>query len=378
MTTHAVLPPALPSDLPSDLPSALPSAPSSRTADLHADVPAQPALPVLDLRQADDPATAGSFRTALREATHGHGFFYLVGHGADEALVQRVIATARAFFALPEEAKLAIENTHSPHFRGYTRVGGERTQGKVDWREQIDVGPERPALPAGPADPAYNVLQGPNLWPEQLPALRAVVDEWTTLMGAVGDRLLREWALSLGQAPDVFDPAFGDAPAWLTKVVRYPGRVEGGTDQGVGWHNDFGVLTLLLVEPGRRGLQVEYRGEALDAPPLDGALIVNIGEMLEWATDGYLKATRHRVLAPAPGTDRISVPYFHNPALDAVFPRLTLPAELAAQAPGVTRDADDDEILDEYGYNALKSRVRAHPNVVEAHHPHLAAGVPRG
>jgi isopenicillin N synthase-like dioxygenase len=336
-----------------------------------------PSLPVLDLRHADDPETAEQFRTDLREATHGHGFFYLVGHGAGPDLVDRVISVAREFFALPEDRKLAIENTRSPHFRGYTRIGGELTQGKVDWREQIDIGPEREPLPGGPGHPDYTVLQGPNLWPEDLPALREVTTEWITLMGQVADRLLREWALSLGQPEDVFDPAFGELPATLTKVVRYPGRVEGGTEQGVGWHNDFGVLTLLLVEPGRAGLQVEYQGQALDAPPLDGALIVNIGEMLEWATNGYLKATRHRVLAPPPGVDRISVPYFHNPALDAVFPRLTLPPELAEQAPGVARDADDEEIRAEYGYNALKSRVRAHPNVVEAHHPHLAAGVAR-
>lgn len=328
-------------------------------------------LPVLDLSRADDPATAPAFRDALREATHDYGFFYLVGHGIEPDLTRRIIAVAREFFALPEEEKLAIENTHSPHFRGYTRVGGERTQGKVDWREQIDVGPERAPLPTGPEDPAYNVLQGPNLWPAGFPQLREVVTEWTDAMGRVADQLMREWAESLGQPRDVFDPAFGDLPAWLTKVVRYPGREEGGTEQGVGWHNDFGVLTLLLVEPGKPGLQVEHDGAPLDAPPIDGALVVNIGEMLEWATDGYLKATKHRVLAPEPGTDRISVPYFHNPALDAVFPKLELPAELAAQAPGVTVDPDNEEIYGAYGYNALKSRVRAHPNVVEAHHPHL-------
>ncbi|HMO12354.1 MAG TPA: 2OG-Fe(II) oxygenase family protein, partial [Actinotalea sp.] len=192
-------------------------------------------------------------------------------------------------------------------------------------------------------------------------------------MATVGQRLLHAWARSLGQPEDVFDAAFGDAPATLTKVVRYPGRTEGGTDQGVGWHNDAGVLTLLLVERDRPGLQVELDGEPVDAPPLAGALIVNIGEMLEWATNGYLKATRHRVLAPEPGTDRISVPYFHNPSLDAVFPQITLPAELAAHATGVRRDADDQEIRAEFGHNALKSRVRAHPNVVAAHHRHLAA-----
>lgn len=329
-------------------------------------------LPIVDLSLADEPATAEQLRTALREATHDYGFFYLVGHGVDPALTSDVIAVAREFFALPEEQKLEIENVHSPHFRGYTRVGGERTQGKVDWREQIDIGPELPAVPTGPEVPDYWAIQGPNLWPEQPARLREVVQRWNDSLAAVSGRLLAEWAQSLGQPRDVFDEAFGDTPATLTKVVRYPGRVEGGTEQGVGWHNDPGVLTLLLVEPGKRGLQVERNGQPLDAPPVDGALIVNIGEMLEWATDGYLKATNHRVLAPGPGTDRISVPYFHNPALDAVFPRLRLPADLAAQAPGVSVDADNAPIHGVYGQNALKSRVRAHPDVVAIHHPHLA------
>ncbi|MCE0486509.1 isopenicillin N synthase family dioxygenase [Ornithinimicrobium sediminis] len=328
-------------------------------------------LPVLSLARASDPATAAQFRTDLRQATHDYGFFYLVDHGIPTALMDDIVAVSRELFALPERDKLSIENTRSPHFRGYTRVGGELTQGQVDWREQIDIGPELPVLPEGPD---YGVLQGPNLWPAALPRLRTVVEEWNATLTGVATRLLAEWAESLGQARDVFDATFGEHPATLTKLIRYPGRVEGGTEQGVGWHNDFGVLTLLLVEPGKRGLQVERHGRPLDAPPVEGALIVNIGEMLEWATDGYLKATHHRVLDPEPGTDRVSVPYFHNPALDAVFPKLTLPAELAAQAPGITLDPDNP-ILGVYGENALKSRVRAHPNVVEAHHPHLLAGV---
>ncbi|MCV2393870.1 isopenicillin N synthase family oxygenase [Actinotalea sp. M2MS4P-6] len=328
-------------------------------------------LPVLDLSLLDDPTTATRFESELRDATHTYGFFYLVGHGVPTDLADRLVSVARDFFALPEAQKLEIENTRSPHFRGYTRVGGERTQGKVDWREQIDVGPELPALPVSAERPAYWVLQGPNLWPAALPGLRDVVDAWNAEMARVSHRLLHAWARSLGQREDVFDAAFGDAPAMLMKVVRYPGRVEGGTDQGVGWHNDAGVLTLLLVERDRPGLQVELDGEVVAAPPVDGALIVNIGEMLEWATDGYLRATRHRVLAPDPGTDRISVPYFHNPALDAVFRRVELPSDLATRARGVGRDADDQEIRAEFGHNALKSRVRAHPNVVAAHHPSL-------
>lgn len=327
-------------------------------------------LPVLDLSLAENPATAAQFREDLREATHEYGFFYLVGHGIDPALTSDIISVSREFFALPEAAKLEIENVTSPHYRGYTRVGGERTQGKVDWREQIDIGPERPAVPTGPGVEDYWVLQGPNMWPSALPRLQEVIQTWNETLAGVASRLLAEWAESLGQARDIFDGTFAPAPATLTKVVRYPGRVEGGTKQGVGWHNDPGMLTLLYVEPGKAGLQVERRGEPLDAPPIEGALIVNIGEMLEWATDGYLKATNHRVLAPEAGTDRISVPYFHNPRLYATIAKLELPAELAVRAPGVTLDKSNP-ILGVYGENALKSRVRAHPDVTQRHHPHL-------
>lgn len=329
---------------------------------------ASPTLPVLDLREATDPGTAPRFREVLREATHEYGFFYLRGHGVGAARVEELFAVARRFFALPDADKLAIENVHSPHFRGYTRLGGERTQGKQDWREQIDIGPERPAVSSRTTD--WDVLQGPNQWPEALPELRQVVTAWNASMAQVGLRLLREWAESLGQDRAVFDPAFAVDPSELTKVVRYPGRPDDGTDQGVGAHRDSGVLTLLLVEPGSVGLQVEHDGEWVDVPPVEGALVVNIGELLEFATDGYLRATVHRVIAPPAGADRISVPYFFNPALSARVPRLTLPPEIAAEARGVTVDPADP-IHGTYGANALKSRLRAHPDVAARHHPEL-------
>ena len=133
-------------------------------------------------------------------------------------------------------------------------------------------------------------------------------------MTRVGLTLLRAWAVALGQPADVFDEAFDDRPSTLLKIVRYPGRPEGPAGQGVGSHKDACVLTLLLVEPATAGLQVQYQNGWLDAPPLPGAFVVNIGELLEVATNGYLNATLHRVLSPAPGTDRISVPFFYNPS----------------------------------------------------------------
>ncbi|OBI96762.1 oxidoreductase [Mycobacterium asiaticum] len=312
-------------------------------------------LPVVDLR-ADPPR----LRARLREAAHEVGFFYLTGHGVPEALTTRVLDAARRLFALPQAEKDAIAMVRSPHFRGYTRLGGELTRGETDWREQIDIGPERASI-GGAGRPDYLWLQGPNQWPAALPDLPGIVAEWDAALSGVALRLLRHWAASLGSPPEVFDEAFAEAPATLIKIVRYPARA--ADTQGVGAHKDSGVLTLLLAEPGSPGLQV--RGDDwIDVPALDGAFVVNIGELLEFATGGYLRATEHRVNLSS-AAERISVPYFFNPRLDAEIPMLSLPDELATRA---HRSEDPaDPIYSVYGRNAWKSRLRAHPDVAAAH-----------
>lgn len=326
-------------------------------------------LPILDMSVVD--ADPDGFRAALLDAAHRFGFFYLVGHGVPTARSEEVLRLARSFFALAPEEKDEISQLKSPQFRGYSRLGGELTNGEVDWREQIDIGPERPVI--DDAEGYWN-LQGPNLWPSALPALEPAFESWEATMSQLGLRVLRHWALALGASGDVFDDAFADSPASLIKIVRYPGSSD--NSQGVGAHKDSGVLTLLLVEPDSMGLQVEIEaGEWIDVPPVDGAFIVNIGELLEVATQGYLRATRHRVQAPEVGSDRVSIPFFLSPALDAVIPIVSLPEELAANSKGVEADPNNP-IFDTYGANAWKSRTRAHPDVAELHHGIVQASHP--
>ncbi len=323
-------------------------------------------VPVLDLALLDtDPAR---FDDAVRAAAHDVGFFHLIGHGLPPERIDEVLAVARAFFALPQAEKDAIAMTNSPHFRGYTRLGGEITRGAVDWREQIDIGTERPAPSGGPDAPDYLNLLGPNQWPAGLPELRTVMQRWDEDLSRISLQLLRAWARSLGADPHVFDEAFAVDPATLIKIVRYPAGT--ASDQGVGAHKDSGVLTLLLVDPDSEGLQVLPPGASdwVDVPPVPGAFIVNIGEMLEVGTDGYLHATQHRVVNRRTGADRISVPYFFNPAVTARMPHLPLPADLRT---GVTVDPDNP-IFATYGENAWKSRLRAHPDVAARHYPHSA------
>lgn len=324
-------------------------------------------LPVVSLAALGTPAADA----ALREASHRWGFFHLVDHGIDPALSREVFASAGRFFALPEADKLAVEMLRSPHFRGYTRLGGELTQGAQDWREQIDVAAERAAVPDPAPDRPWDVLEGPNLWPAALPELRPLLTRWQQACTAVAGRLLHAWARSLGAPDDVFDATFAERPMTLLKLVRYPGREAGAADQGVGAHKDPGVLTLLRLEEGSTGLQVQRSdGTWFDVPPVADSFVVNTGELLEAATAGYLVATNHRVVSPPAGRERISVPFFFNPRLDATVPHLTLPPALATGARGLTVDPHN-VISDTFGDNMLKARLRAHPDVAARHHPEL-------
>jgi isopenicillin N synthase-like dioxygenase len=328
------------------------------------------ALPVVDLGALED--GAATLRAGLRDAGHDVGFFYLTGHGVPAELTARVLRVARRLFELPQADKDAIAMVRSPHFRGYTRLGGELTRGEVDWREQIDIGPERAPI-GGPGKPDYLWLQGPNQWPPALPELPRVIAEWDAALSRVARTLLGHWAAALGSPPDIFDAAFADAPATLIKIVRYPARA--ATAQGVGAHKDSGVLTLLLADAGSRGLQVRRPDSQdwIDVSPPAGAFVVNIGELLEVATGGYLRATEHRVDLQAAGTahsaDRISVPYFFNPRLDARIPVLALPDELVTGRQSAHDPLADpsNPIFSVYGRNAWKSRLRAHPDVASAH-----------
>jgi len=327
-------------------------------------------LPTLDLGRFEGQASERSrFLEELRKAARNVGFFYLVGHGIEDSLIQDVLKVSRRFFALPEKDKLAIEMVNSPHFRGYNRVAWERTRGAPDWREQIDIGAERSALPREPGRPAWARLQGPNQWPAALPVLRPAVLRWQSAAIEVLSRLLRAFALSLGQPEDALEPLYRDDPHHLAKLIRYPGRDSTASEQGVGPHKDAGLLTLLLQDT-QGGLQVETADGWVDVTPRPGTFVVNIGELLELASDGYLRATFHRVVAPPAGVERISVAFFLGARLDATVPLLHLPPALAAQARGPESDPKNP-LFRSVGQNYLKGRLRSHPDVARRHHADL-------
>lgn len=324
-------------------------------------------LPILDLARYFNPAERDAFLDQLRTSARDIGFFYLINHGVNDELQRAVQHEARRFFALSDEQKQQVAMINSPHFRGYNRAASEITRGKPDWREQFDIGAERPELLLSDSDPRWRRLQGPNLWPAEQPELKTTLLDWQKSMTEMAIVLLRAFAEALRLPANAFDALYGDKPNEHIKLIRYPGQDNTQSNQGVGAHKDSGFLSFLLQDE-QKGLQVEVSPDHwIDAVPLPGSFVVNIGELLELATNGYLRATVHRVVSPPAGQDRLSIAFFLGAQLDAVVPVYALPEALAREAQGPESDPQNP-LLRDVGWNYLKGRLRSHPDVAERYY----------
>lgn len=320
-------------------------------------------LPTISYAKLNSPAE----RQRLRWAASEVGFFYLVDHGLEASELQQVQALSRQFFALPEAQKRAVGMIHSPHFRGYNGVGSEVTAGATDMREQFDWMNEETPVTAPTLD--WQRLIGPNQWPQALPELKQRLLSLTEQQTMVATGLLRALCLSLELPADALDSTFSDAPYTHSKIIKYPGL--DSQQQGVGAHKDPGYLTFVLQDE-QSGLEVEHDGQWIDVKPMPGSFVVNIGELLELASDGFLQATNHRVRSPKAGTTRYSVAYFMAAQLDAEVPILDLPQAMKDKSKGVSTDPNNP-LLSHVGENVLKGRMRSHPDVSQANgYPYAA------
>lgn len=328
-------------------------------------------LPVLDLSLWYAKGESRQrFLQQLAVAARDVGFFYLTGHGLTLEQQQHILQLAKQFFALPDAEKQAVQMVQSAHFRGYTRLGGELTQGQADQREQFDIMNEQKALTITPTMPAWQRLIGPNQWPTALPELQPALLQWQQQLSDLTVTLLTAFAQVLQQPDDAFADTVKDGPYSHMKLIRYPGTAT-AQNQGVGAHKDPGYLTLVLQDQ-QSGLEVLTDNGWVGAAPLPGAFVVNIGELLELASNGYLKATMHRVVSPPAGIERLSCAFFMAAQLDATVPLLALPAELAAQAKGPASDPTNP-LFYQVGENVLKGRLRSHTDVAKKHYSSLIA-----
>lgn len=322
-------------------------------------------IPVLQLSMLDSGIEdKNTFISKLRDAVHNIGFFYIIDHGVSTSFLERVQQITNDFFKLSEEDKLSISMINSPHFRGYNRAGNELTNGKQDWREQFDIGAEREPHKLTKDSPIWMGLHGHNQWPDALPELKDVMLKYNNVLTDISLKLLRALSLVLNLPEDAFDDIYGNTPNEHMKLIKYPGCKSPEKIQGVGAHKDSGILTFILQDENK-GLQVEVRkNKWIDALPIKNSFVVNLGELLELASNGYLRATVHRVLPPEQLNERISIAYFLGASLDSVVPVFKLPEELTIDTNLIDTDPNNP-LLRDVGLNYMKGRLRSHPDVAK-------------
>ncbi|WAG78432.1 2OG-Fe(II) oxygenase [Metapseudomonas furukawaii] len=285
-------------------------------------------------------------------ACRDRSFFYITGHPIDPARFKDLLDAAKTFFALPEAEKLKIDITRTAHHRGYGAIATEQLDPNQpsDLKETFDMGfhlaADHPEVLAG------KPLRGPNRHPD-LPGWAALMEQHYADMQALAQTLLRAIALALGIERDFFDQRFAE-PISVFRMIHYPPRhaARSADQPGAGAHTDYGCVTLLYQDDAG-GLQVrDVRGEWIDAPPIPGSFVVNLGDMMaRWSNDRY-RSTPHRVISPL-GVDRYSMPFFAEPHPDTVIsclPNCSGPGNPPRYPPVTSADYLLSRFADTYAY----------------------------
>ena len=260
-------------------------------------------------------AVAGQIQAACRE----RGFFYVTGHGVPAALLDELTEASAEFFALPATDKLEIAMERGGRaWRGYFPVGGELTSGQPDLKEGLYFGAELPE--DDPRVRAGLPLHGANLFPAQVPRLRELVLSYLDALTGLGQTVLAGIALSLGLPAAYFAAGYTADPTVLFRIFSYPPSPPEAAGWGVGEHTDYGLLTL-LAQDDSGGLQVAAPEGWIEAPPVPGTLVCNIGDMLDSMTGGWYRSTPHRVRNLS-GHGRLSFPFFLDPGFADEVPPL--------------------------------------------------------
>lgn len=271
-------------------------------------------LPLIDLSGFDtgDEAHDAAIAQAVREACEDKGFLYVTGHGVPADALADLRAASEAFFALPEAEKLAIAMAKSRANRGYEPLAAQTLEAGAppDQKESVMVGvdlaEDDPRVIAG----KFN--HGPNQWPQQPEGFKPAALAYFGHMVALGEKLMKAMALSLDLPRDYFDGFTRDAMCNLRLLHYPPQRANADPDEkGCGAHTDFGGLTLLWQDEVG-GLEVlDKDGSWIPAPPLPGAYVVNLADMIQRWTNGRYKSTQHRVINRS-GRERYSIPFFYT------------------------------------------------------------------
>jgi len=276
-------------------------------------------LPVIDLSPFARERGQGERRAvaqALREACIDIGFFYLTGHGIPDREFDDVIALGHRFFELPLAEKMKLHSNKSPVRLGYRGFGGPNPDANPDKipdiKERFHM--NREVLPDEPEEGRRGA--GQTQWPDDtaIPGFAELMRRHISARCGVARHLARAFALSLDLPETYFDPMYRYLSAGM--VLNYYPAIDRATLRETQWsfspHTDYNAFTL-LYQDALGGLQVlNADGEWIDAPPIPGTMVVNIGDLFQTWTNDLYRSTLHRVFNTSLAA-RISVPTFASP-----------------------------------------------------------------
>lgn len=272
-------------------------------------------VPVLDLSPLVDGGAVGALASELHRACTTTGFFYVANHGVAPTVIDAVFDATRRYFALPIEERLK-DRMDERFRRGFMPFGINQHPGyDPDLKESYEIGLDLPL--DDPDVLAGRPLHGPNRWPADKIWLRAAAEPYFEATVALGKRLLRLFAIALGEE-DAFFLRWCKKPMAQSRLFHYPPQraPENEREWGVAPHTDYGMITLLLQDP-IGGLELRKRdGEWVGAPYIEGTYIVNLGDLFKVWTDDVYVSNLHRVVNRT-GRERYSIPMFFNLDYDA-------------------------------------------------------------
>jgi polar amino acid transport system ATP-binding protein len=290
-------------------------------------------VPVIDVSAlVEGTAARTAVAAEIGQACRAQGFFYVTGHGVDQAICDRLVAASRRFFALDRDTKMQWRMSLGGRaWRGYFPAGGsERPRAGPTGKKACTSARSWPTTTRSCA-PARRSTAATSF--RRCPAYEAVL-AYLDALTRLGHALMEGVALSLGLDAAYFADRYTADPLILFRIFNYPSRpAPAGQDVqwGVGEHSDYGLLTILWQD-GVGGLQVKTPDGWVDARPLPRSFVCNIGDMLDRMTGGLYRSTPHRVALNTTGRDRLSMPFFFDPHFEArVRPIEGLTASAAAQ-----------------------------------------------
>jgi len=302
----------------------------------------------------------------IGKACAEYGFFTLTHHGVDETLQSELENLSQQFFGQNLEEKMKISmKLGGRAWRGYFPVGEELTSGQADHKEGVYFGEE-----IGDQDPRVQQglpLHGKNLFPQFPAGFKDVVLKYELAMTNLAHELMRAISMSLDLAPNYFHQHFTEDPLILFRIFHYPATSSEKEDQypwGVGEHTDYGLLTL-LKQDDKGGLEAKIKEDWISVPPVPNSFVCNVGDMLDYLTQGKYRSLPHRVKNIS-GKSRYSFPFFFDPNFKAKIQALNGSFENTVMAHNRWDHADLYQFKGTYGDYLLKKVSKVFPVLAQS------------